>query len=110
MFHRLVKPRHSAWVILALLISLVPAIQAQAPVTITVGVPEFIKGVVNEIVVKPFEAENPDIHVELVSITNTPSYSGGDMTEYLDSIGKYVATSDLVVFTESSLVPEATRA
>lgn len=110
MYHGFLRPRSTAWVLLALLISLVPALQAQAPVTITVGVPDFIKGIVDEIVVKPFEAENPDILVELVSITDTPVYTGGDMTEYLDSMAEYVAVSDMLVFTESSLVPEATRA
>lgn len=110
MFHRVVRPRNAAWVLLALLTSLVPVLQAQAPVTLTVGVPDFIRGVVNEIIVTPFEAENPDIQIEIVSTTGTPSYNGGDMSEYLDDVAEYVAVSDLLIFTESSLVPEATRA
>jgi ABC-type glycerol-3-phosphate transport system substrate-binding protein len=110
MFHRLVRPRHGAWVILALLISLVPALHAQAPTILTIGVPDFIRGIAEETIVKPFEAENPDIDVQIVSVQNTPSYDGGDMNEYLDSVAKYVAISDLLLFTESSLVPEATRA
>jgi len=111
MFHGRLKSRSVGWVVLWLAISFVPALKAQAQTTLTVGVPDFIKGVAEETVVKPFEAENPDIDIQLVSVNQTPSYSGSDdVKTYLDSIAEYVGVSDVLLFTESSLIPEVTRA
>lgn len=99
------------WLVLGLTLSLVPMLQAQAPVTITLGVPGYIRGILGETIIANFEAENPDIHVELVDMNQGPFYSPGtDMDAYLDELGEYVALADVLIFDENSLVPEATRA
>src|SRR5687768_855290 len=101
------------WTVLSLAFSLVSIslTSAQAPVTITLGVPGFIRGILSETIIADFEADNPDIQVELVDMNEGPSYfPGNDMDTYLDELEEYVSLADVLIFGESSLIPEATRA
>jgi ABC-type glycerol-3-phosphate transport system substrate-binding protein len=92
-----------------LLLSLIPAARAQAPVIISVAVPEFVQDLVRDNIITPFEEANPDIRVNIVT-ADAPFYNTGNAAEYLDNFQNYVSQADLLIVGETSIAPEATRA
>lgn len=81
---------------------------AQAQVVISVAVPEFVESLVRDNLIKPFEAENPDIKVNIVN-ADSPNYDN-DTEAYLDAMQDYVSAADLVLVNEANLNPVVTRA
>src|SRR5258707_14302189 len=79
-------------------------------VTITLGVPAFMKDFLNRDVMDKFEQSHPGIKVELVSAdSNAPAPANG-LDKYLDAMQKYAATADVIYVDSGYVTPEATRA
>ncbi len=93
--------------LLILLISVLPT-TAQSQVVISVAVPEFVEALVKDNLITPFEAENPDIKVNIVT-ADIPNYDN-DTEAYLNTMQEYVSTADLLLVNEANLTPVLTRA
>ena len=81
-------------IVLVLLVGIVP-LQAQEPVTISIGLPpiyeELLKPGIDE-----FMSANPDIVVEIVT-ADAPGYTPGDDIEaYLDEVAEYAQAADVL--------------
>lgn len=95
------------------LVALSPAaLQAQeAPVVITLGVPDFYSDIFTEEILAQFEAENPGISVELRKGQN-PFFAPavGDIAGHFEGAAAYASSADVLYVSQDNLSVEATRA
>ncbi|MDQ7036629.1 MAG: extracellular solute-binding protein, partial [Anaerolineae bacterium] len=81
-------------VLFVLLLGIVP-LQAQEPVTISIGLPPIFEDLLKPSI-EDFMVANPDIIVEIVT-ADTPSYTPGDDIEvYLDEMAEYARSADVL--------------
>lgn len=94
-----------------LLLGIFGTAQAQeSGITLTLSVPQFLEDIVSSDLLAQFEAENPGVHVRVVtSGFGIPGSPANDVEGYLEDMVEYVSSAD-VVFADSGLKPEATRA
>lgn len=91
-----------------------PLIESQAQtntVTITLGVPIFLRDAIEQRLVTDFEAENPGIKLQVVSQDTLSAVSPANgLDTHLDTVQKLASTADVVFVTAYTVSPEATRA
>jgi ABC-type glycerol-3-phosphate transport system substrate-binding protein len=97
-----------------LLWGLAPLIESQAQgstVTVTLGVPTFVRDAIEQRLVADFEAANPGLKLQIVSQDSlgAPSAANG-LDTHLDAIQKLASVADVVFVSGNSMSPEATRA
>lgn len=100
-------------IMMFVIITIMPATAQNDITTISLAVPEFVSGQINNEVFALFEAEHPNVRIHLVSEgtfefgTTAPVL---EINEYLDRTADYVTSADVLAITPSQLTPEATRA
>ncbi|MBC7809936.1 MAG: extracellular solute-binding protein [Burkholderiales bacterium] len=100
----------SALILLALVVSVGPAVvSAQSGPILQLAVPQFLRQSLEGGALDAFEAQN-GVQVNLVITGNVGGSPVNDVDGYLETVGEYVTSAD-VVFVQSNLItPEATRA
>lgn len=98
-------------VLLILSIPIFPAHAQGQDIILTLAVPDFFREFFEEQVIAEFEAANPGIQLHIVPSGGfgTPLNPDADIEDYLDSVGDYVSTADVVIV-DANVLPEATRA
>lgn len=96
---------------LLLIIGLVPT-TAQETVTISVAVPEFLIDGFPDDAIERFEAQYPNIRVNIKSAEQNPQFTAtGDVESFLDSFEEFASEADvLLVSSTSQMNTEVTRA
>jgi ABC-type glycerol-3-phosphate transport system substrate-binding protein len=91
-----------------------PLVESQAQtnnVTITLGVPIFLRDALEQRIVADFEAANPGIKLQVVSQDTLAAISPANGVDtHLDTVQKLASTADVVFVTGNLISPEATRA
>lgn len=79
---------------------------AQTETSISIQVPELMKDAFQSIV-DEFMAQNPSIHVELVTFGGfSPSFGDpSDLDSYLENVQEYVSTADVLLLDSNTLSP-----
>jgi ABC-type glycerol-3-phosphate transport system substrate-binding protein len=107
------KLRFTALFVFSLLITigLVP-IQAQETVTISVAIPEFLIDGFPDEAIAGFEAQHPNIRINVKPAQQNPSFSPQqDVQSYLDDMEAYASEADvLLVSSPGQITTEVTRA
>jgi ABC-type glycerol-3-phosphate transport system substrate-binding protein len=97
-----------------LLLGLAPltALHAQDAntVTITVGVPDYLRDVFNNDLLSKFEADHLNIKVKVVTANMEGGVPSDGLTTYLEAMQKYANSADVLMADFSTISPEATRA
>lgn len=105
--------RRYAPILLAVLavIAAAPAGAQGGEIVLSLAVPEFFEDVFNDELMAAFEAQHPDVRVNVIgssgAFTGSPAYN---LDEYMESMEAYVSAADVVFVNTNSLSPEATRA
>jgi ABC-type glycerol-3-phosphate transport system substrate-binding protein len=89
------------------------ALFAQENIVLTLGVPEWFLGNIDDEIFDDFEAAHPGVSVVFVSIPGElvyPSSPEYDLEAYLNATEEYVAQADVLVATNYNLNTAATRA
>lgn len=97
--------------LLVLTVGIIPA-TAQEMVTISVAIPEFLFDGFSEDAVAQFEAQHPNIRVNMKIAQQNPSFSVlGDVDAYLDSFEAYASEADvLLISSRGQMTTEISRA
>lgn len=106
--------RYSPFILLLLLVCWCGtwSLSAQEGATvISIAVPELFEDDFRA-VLDQFEAANPNIQVEIITLDGFEAPVGGeaDLETYLDNMQEYAQLADLLLLSNSQLTPEATRA
>lgn len=96
---------------LAMILGLVPAM-AQDTVTISVAVPEFLIDGFSDEAIAGFEAQFPNIKVNIKPAQQNPTFTPQqDVESYLDNVESYASEADILLVTSTSqITTEVTRA
>lgn len=97
--------------IMLMVIGLVP-VQAQEPVTISVAVPEFLIDGFPDEAIAAFEAQHPNIRVNIKPATQNPQFLPNvPVDTYLDNFEAFVSEADIMLVSSTGQIStEATRA
>src|SRR6185436_16200924 len=79
-------------------------------VTITLGVPDYMKDFLNRDVIDKFEQSHPGTKVQLITADANAPAPAMALEKYLDAMQKYAASADVLYVDSSYITPAATRA
>lgn len=96
---------------LILLLALPLTAQDDGRTIVSVIVPFFVETQIDQSIIDAFEAQNPDLKIEIKSVDNfgQPYNPGDPVEDYLDDYATYVGQADVVVV-DVNTTPEVTRA
>jgi ABC-type glycerol-3-phosphate transport system substrate-binding protein len=97
--------------LLLLIFSIMPALQAQDEITVSLAVPGFLKDLLADPIAQ-FEAENPGIQVHLTTPPDRTVFEVSDadsLNAYLDETAALVSSADVIAVDSGQLSLAATR-
>lgn len=85
---------------------------AQDRTVVSLALPEIFEEFFADDIEAQFEAENPDLDLQIISTgaVGTPFGNEEDVAEYLDAVAEYAASADVLMLDSNALRTEATRA
>ncbi len=100
-------------VLLTLAVGIVPLSAAQAQDSRTViqlSVPQFLKQIINDQIIADFEAQNPNIKVNVLSNDASVGTAAVDVDSLLEGEQAYASTADVLFVDNSTLTVQGSRA
>lgn len=99
--------------LLVMAVGMVPLSAAQAQDSRTIiqlSVPQFLKQIINDQMITDFEAQNPNIKVNVLANDSNAGSAAVDVEGMLEAEQAYASTADVLFVDNSTLAVQATRA